>query len=182
MTIFQTLLRWASPFLILGAGIGVFLALGKQESPPRATVAAVEAVPVETAAVRLEEKGIDIVTDGVVVPIREVTLAAEVGGKIIMKSPSCESGEYVKEGTLLLQIDPRDYELDVERLQRELKQASLAIEEVDEEEFDCHHIDAKKLHLRVLYFFLDISDAILSILLENKSFEFMFLFVKVWAQ
>jgi len=133
MTIVRTLVRWAAPFLILGVGIGIFLALGKQSPPPRAPVTTVEAVPVETAAVLPEEKGIDISTDGVVVPIREVTLAAEVGGRIIMKSPACESGEYVKEGTLLLQIDPRDYELDVERLQREVKQASLAIEEVDEE-------------------------------------------------
>jgi multidrug efflux pump subunit AcrA (membrane-fusion protein) len=69
----------------------------------------------------------------VVVPLREVTLAAEVGGRVLTKSKACNEGQFVKAGTLLFEIDPRDYELDVDRLEREFKQAGLAIEELDEE-------------------------------------------------
>jgi multidrug efflux pump subunit AcrA (membrane-fusion protein) len=76
---------------------------------------------------------VDIEIDGVVVPLREVTLAAEVAGRVREKSPACKSGQYVTKGTLLLRIDPRDYELEVERLEREVQQASLSIEEIDEE-------------------------------------------------
>ncbi len=133
MTLFRTILHWTAPLLILGAGIAIFMALGKQPPPPRVESAADAAVPVQTAVVLPQEEGIDVVTDGVVVPIREVTLAAEVAGRVVMKSPACQAGEHVSKGTLLLQIDPRDYELDVERLEREVRQAALAIEEVDEE-------------------------------------------------
>jgi multidrug resistance efflux pump len=68
-----------------------------------------------------------------VVPLREVTLAAEVAGRVRHKAPACNEGQFVKAGTLLFEIDPRDYELDVERLERELKQSGLAIEEIDAE-------------------------------------------------
>jgi multidrug efflux pump subunit AcrA (membrane-fusion protein) len=121
MTLFRTILHWTAPLLILGAGITIFMALGKQPPPPRVESAADAAVPVQTAVVLPQEEGIDVVTDGVVVPIREVTLAAEVAGRVVMKSPACQAGEHVTKGTLLLQIDPRDYELDVERLEREVR-------------------------------------------------------------
>ncbi len=133
MTILRTILHWIAPLLILGVGVGIFMALGKQPPPPRKEEAAVGAVSVRTAVVLSEDEGIDVAADGVVVPIREVSLAAEVGGRVIMKSAVCQAGEHVKKGTMLLQIDPRDYELEVDRLERELAQAGLAIEEIDEE-------------------------------------------------
>jgi multidrug efflux pump subunit AcrA (membrane-fusion protein) len=133
MKFFRSILGWLTPLAVLGAGIGIFLALGKQPPPERKPVDAQAAVPVRTAPVLVEEAGVDVETDGVVVPVREVTLAAEVGGRVMLKSAACNEGEFVTKGTLLLQIDPRDYELDVARLEREQTQAALAIEEIDEE-------------------------------------------------
>lgn len=133
MTILRTILHWIAPVLILVVGVAIFMALGKQPPPPRVDSAAEAAVTVQTAVVLPEDEGIDVVTDGVVVPIREVTLAAEVPGRVVMKSPACQAGEHVTKGTLLLQIDPRDYEFDVEQLERELRQAAFAIEEAEEE-------------------------------------------------
>jgi hypothetical protein len=85
MTILRTILRWIAPLLILGVGVGIFMTLGKQPPPPRKEAAAVGAVSVRTAVVLSEEEGIDVAADGVVVPIREVSLAAAVGGRVIMK-------------------------------------------------------------------------------------------------
>ena len=129
----QRLLGWIVPPLILGAAITDFLAMGSQPPPVRRSAEPPAAVPVRTAEVRRETGGLDIKADGVVVPLREVTLAAEVPGRIHQKSEACKAGRSVARGDLLFQIDPRDYELDVARLEREFTQSGLAIEEIDAE-------------------------------------------------
>jgi len=107
--------------------------LGGPKSPPRKESAPPRAVPVQTAAVERQDERIEIEADGVVVPLREITLAAEVSGRVLRKTEACNEGHVVTQGTVLFEIDPRDYELDVDRLEREHAQAGLAIEEVDEE-------------------------------------------------
>jgi multidrug efflux pump subunit AcrA (membrane-fusion protein) len=133
MSIVRTILGWIVPLAILGAGVAVFLLMGSQPPPERKQAEAAAATPVQTTGVVAETDGLTIEADGVVVPLREVTLAAEVAGRVLKKSTACNEGQFVKAGTLLFEIDPRDYELDVARLERELKQAGLAIEEIDEE-------------------------------------------------
>jgi len=107
--------------------------MGSQPLPPQKEQPPAVAVPVRTVAVDAVAEGLTIVSDGVVVPLREVTLAAEVAGRVAHKAASCNEGQMVDKGAVLLQIDARDYELDVQRLERELKQANLAIEEIDAE-------------------------------------------------
>jgi multidrug efflux pump subunit AcrA (membrane-fusion protein) len=133
MSVAKTTLGWIMPPVILGAGIAIFLSLGRQPPPARKPAAAVAAVAVRTVVAEPVTDGLTIDADGVVVPLREVTLAAEVAGRVRSKAEACNEGHVVKAGTVLIEIDPRDYELDVERLERELAQAALAIEEVDEE-------------------------------------------------
>ena len=133
MNVVRSLLGWVIPLVILGGGIAVFLHMGSQPPPARKESAAPAAVSVRTAEVEPVSGGLSIEADGVVVPLREVTLAAEVAGRVKHKAAACNEGQFVKAGTLLFEIDPRDYELDVERLERELKQSALAIEEIDAE-------------------------------------------------
>jgi len=133
MTSVRTLLGWITPLFILGAGIAAFTFMGSQPLPPQKEQPPAVAVPVRTVAVDAVAEGLTIVSDGVVVPLREVTLAAEVAGRVAHKAASCNEGQMVDKGAVLLQIDARDYELDVQRLERELKQANLAIEEIDAE-------------------------------------------------
>jgi len=133
MRILKTVLGWVLPMVILAAAIGGYVVLGGPKPPPRKDKEPTKAVPVRTAAVEPQSGGIDIEVDGVVVPLREITLAAEVPGRVLRKSEQCNEGQPVTKGTVLLEIDPRDYELDVSRLEKELTQAGLAIEEVDEE-------------------------------------------------
>lgn len=133
MKMFWTILGWIAPFLILGGGVAAFMAMGSQPPPPRTTNEAATVIAVKTIAATREPSVFQIDFDGVVVPLREVTLSAEVAGRIVKKTPDCQSGEFVEKGTLLLEIDTRDYELEVRRLKQELKQAVLSIEEIDEE-------------------------------------------------
>ena len=133
MNIVRSILGWIVPLAILGAGVAACLFMGSQPPPERKQADVAVATRVQTAAAAIETAGLTIEADGVVVPLREVTLAAEVGGRVRQKSVACNEGQFVKAGTLLFEIDPRDYELDVARLERELTQAGLAIEEIDEE-------------------------------------------------
>jgi len=133
MNIIRAILRWVLPLVILSAAVGGFLALGGPKPPPRKTSEEPVAVPVRTAAVETGDGRIEIEADGIVVPLREVTLAAEVSGRVLRKTDACNEGQLVKKGDVLFEIDPRDYELDVERLEREAAQARLMIAEIDEE-------------------------------------------------
>jgi len=129
----RQVIGWLTPLAILAAGIGAFQYLGTQPPPLRVDTGPAPAVPVRTVAVQARSEGVDIVADGVVVPLREVTLAAEVGGRVVEKADDCRAGHVVSKGTVLFRIDPRDYELEVDRLERELKQAGHSLEEIDEE-------------------------------------------------
>ena len=133
MNIVRAILGWIVPLVILGFGIAAFLFMGSQPPPARKSSDVSATTAVRTVEATPEVNGLTIEADGVVVPLREVTLAAEVGGRVLTKAKACNEGQFVKAGTLLFEINPRDYELDVDRLDREFKQAGLAIEELDEE-------------------------------------------------
>lgn len=133
MSLIGKVAGWVTPVVILGAGVAVFVAMGKQPPPARKEPTPAAAVTVRTVPVEPVENGLTIDADGVVVPLREVTLAAEVAGRVRTKAEACNEGNFVAAGTVLFEIDPRDYELDVQRLEREAAQAALAIEECDEE-------------------------------------------------
>ena len=133
MNIVRIVVGWLTPILILAAAVAVFRFLGSQPPPERKQADTPAAVPVRAVEAVRETGGLTIDLDGVVVPLREVTLAAEVPGRVLRKSEACKAGRFVTAGTPLFEIDPRDYEFEVARLEREAAQAALAIEEAAEE-------------------------------------------------
>lgn len=133
MNVARTIVGWLTPVLILAAGFAAFRFLGSQPPPERKQADKSVAAAVRAVEAVRETGGLTIELDGVVVPLREVTLAAEVAGRVLHKSEACKAGRYVTAGTALVAIDPRDYEFEVARLEREASQAGLAIEEAEEE-------------------------------------------------
>lgn len=116
--------------LALG-GLGFYL-MAPPEIPKQTP--AVEPPPlVETHIAAEHHDGISFLVDGVVVPFREIQLAAQVAGRVQHKSENCRIGRTVKKGDLLLRIEPDDYELEVRRLNEELSQADAMIKELDAE-------------------------------------------------
>ena len=95
----------------------------KVTGPPR-----VRTVPIEPWE---EELTLDI--DGSVVPFREVSVTAEVAGRIISKSDACRAGKYVKAGTLLYEINPVDFNLRKQQLTKQVRQAEINLHQVDVE-------------------------------------------------
>jgi RND family efflux transporter MFP subunit len=124
------------PPIILGVLVLVWMASGRQ--PP------VQAEPGEpTRMVRIIEAPlVDFVPQaegyGPVRPARVWSAVAQVAGRVVEIHPRLRDGEVLAERTLLLRLDPTDYELAIEQaraqlaeleLQERNAQASLLIEE-----------------------------------------------------
>lgn len=125
-------LRIAFSLLIVSAAVGVFFLLGRNETETRKPDRS--ALPnVETVIALDHQGGIQFDVDGLVVPFRQITLAAQVSGRILSKSPQCQIGRVVKAGDLLVTIDPKDSALEIRRLKEELRQADASIGELDAE-------------------------------------------------
>ncbi|AXS83038.1 efflux RND transporter periplasmic adaptor subunit [Marinobacter sp. Arc7-DN-1] len=115
--------------LTLIAGIAFVVIMVKLKQPPERTAEQLAATParlleVTPLTVRTEARGY-----GQVLPARSWKAVANVGGRIIWRSPELESGNLIPEGTRLLQIDPTRYELaeasakaDIAGLEAELRQ------------------------------------------------------------
>ncbi len=132
-SVFTELYQWLLPAAILGGGWAIFAYVSqKPPTPTREEVA--EAVPkVQVITIAEQTGGLNIDVDGLVVPFREIELAAEVAGNIMLQSEECRAGNHVSQGTLLFQIDDRDYQLEVRRLEHQLAQAETEIEELEVE-------------------------------------------------
>lgn len=108
--------RFIIPLVILAGGVvGMFALSGQRELEPKEQQP-VQAPLVSTVTAVEHDGTLDIEVDGVVVPYREITLSAEVDGRVIFKSDNCRAGRYVDKDTLLIEIDPRDYQLEARRL------------------------------------------------------------------
>jgi multidrug efflux pump subunit AcrA (membrane-fusion protein) len=112
------------PVLVTVIGVASFMLLGTQKpkqvsedpSDPRVQLVKMPIADVDTIRPFTGLETLDIAVSGTVVPYRQITLASEISGRVAFKSEDCRIGRYVHEGDLLFKIDPKDYQLDVERL------------------------------------------------------------------
>lgn len=88
---------------------------------------------VEVFAARAEKVQMVIEAYGTVKPREELLLVAEVRGQIVATDPTFEEGNFVTQGTRLIQIDPRTYELEVQRANVQIKQAQAEIKRLEQE-------------------------------------------------
>ncbi|MGL4593226.1 MAG: efflux RND transporter periplasmic adaptor subunit [Thermoguttaceae bacterium] len=116
------LFRLLAPLCIIGIGAGLaytFVALRKASDVREDTT---DRRPlVNTVRILPQLEGIDIETDGVVYPYKEIEIAAQVSGRIIEKAEQCRAGRFVREGMLLMVIDQTDYRLMREQVESDLQ-------------------------------------------------------------
>jgi multidrug efflux pump subunit AcrA (membrane-fusion protein) len=112
------------PVVFIAAGFGTYVVLGRQ-LPKKApvegmdTVSKLRRLPIVAVDKVLDSsslKTLDVSVTGTVVSYRQINLAAEVAGRIKVKSEACQIGRFVKRGDLLFELDSTDFELEVERL------------------------------------------------------------------
>lgn len=115
--------------VIVGLGVAGFFLLSSLAKPP-STRPSTSLIPqVKVQEVEAFAGQLDLEVSGLVVPFREIRVAAEVAGRITKKFPACEAGQYVSKGEPLLEIDKDDYQLDIKTTEAELEQAKRRIEE-----------------------------------------------------
>ncbi|MBW2435675.1 MAG: efflux RND transporter periplasmic adaptor subunit [Deltaproteobacteria bacterium] len=88
---------------------------------------------VEVFAARAEKVQMVIEAYGTVKPRDELLLVAEVRGQVTATDPTFEEGNFVTRGTRLIQIDPRTYELEVQRRDVQIKQDQAEIKRLEQE-------------------------------------------------
>ena len=136
------LINFVAPLALLAAAVSVFMALGTVEPPKRpdpdmSRNGRLQALsPIRIEPIKLldpTETPLFLSVDGTVVPFEEANVAAEVSGRIISKSEKCEAGGFVKQGEILMKIDPEDYQLEVQRLSQQKDQEYQRLQELDQE-------------------------------------------------
>jgi RND family efflux transporter MFP subunit len=118
----RKLVRNILPLLIIVFSIvlvGGLVAINKSKRPvlkeATARTIQVDAIPVDRVSLNLS-----VFSQGSVKPRTETTLVAEVSGKIVSVSPNFIAGGFFREGEMLLQIDPSDYQAGLKRAQANL--------------------------------------------------------------
>jgi RND family efflux transporter MFP subunit len=111
------------PVAILGLGMlgfAVLLSTGPRAEPRPPKVP----IPlVRVAEVVLRDVQLEVVTHGTVAPRTESDLVPEVSGPVVWASPSLVSGGFFDAGEALLRVDPRDYEVALERARANVARA-----------------------------------------------------------
>jgi multidrug efflux pump subunit AcrA (membrane-fusion protein) len=121
----QQLRQLLIPVLILAGGAGGYYWLAHWKEAPQRVVAPSLPPLVETQIAAAHSGSFPIRVHGVVVPYREVRIAAEVSGRIVKKNEAVRGGRFVAATTPLLTIDPEPYGLEIEKLDHEAKQSEL---------------------------------------------------------
>lgn len=94
---------------VIGTGVAVAVPFFNAKSEPDQTEPVAMAALVETVAAKKEDKTIVVQASGKVQPHRELTVFAEVKGRIIQQAHNLDPGGILKKNEIILKLDPRDY-------------------------------------------------------------------------
>jgi RND family efflux transporter MFP subunit len=109
--LFQVLLTLAA----LAVAVGIFMYFLKTK-PTAAQVEPVErSAMVEVQTLQPVDRRVTISAKGTVIPTRTVVVQSEVGGRVLKHNKRLVPGGRFKKGEVILRIDPRDYQLALER-------------------------------------------------------------------
>ena len=126
----KAILKFFLPFvvIILGwAGMQLFIGLKK---PPKKVEHEHLGVLVEAVEAHRVNHRVVISETGEVKARKEVAITPEVTGKVVWVSPGFERGRFVKKGQELFRIERINFEAEVAKREKELKDAELNLEEI----------------------------------------------------
>ena len=88
---------------------------------------------VEVFSAKSEDVQMLVESFGTVAPRESLNLVAQVRGPIVDLSPNFKEGGFIKNGTRLIQIDPRTYGLEVKRRKVQIKQSEAELKRLKQE-------------------------------------------------
>lgn len=127
------LLKIIIPVIVLVAGVAAAALIASSRSaPPRQAQAPVgplvDVMPAEVGEVEVRVTG-----HGEVVPKVAVDVVPQVAGRVVAAHPSLVAGGFFTAGEVLVVIDPRDYELAVDRSKAAVARATVTLEREEAE-------------------------------------------------
>ena len=131
----RSILNIVLPIIVLaGAVLGAWRMTQNKRQPvqrvPEKVIAKVVAPTIEP----LRNEHVRITGYGAARPRTQVKITPQVSGTVIEKSPNFLSGKYVSKGEVLCRIDQIDYELAVERVEKQIELLKAHLERVSQEE------------------------------------------------
>ncbi len=123
--------KWSIGLLVIAAVIAFAMIALRPEPEEQEVVASVPLV--ETAPFTVESGPLQVLGSGTVQAREEVTLGAEVSGRITYVSPSFREGGMVREGEVLFRIDASDYRNRVRSAQADVAAQEVAVLQAQEE-------------------------------------------------
>ncbi|MDH3599246.1 MAG: efflux RND transporter periplasmic adaptor subunit [Candidatus Tectomicrobia bacterium] len=111
-----------STLVLLAVGIGGMTALVRLRKPPERQSIEERAKLVRVMKVQQQELPLTLEGFGTVRSKTEWRVVPEVAGPLVQVSPYLRAGLHVQKGELLLEIDPRPYQLAVQRIQAQIEQ------------------------------------------------------------
>lgn len=110
------------------AALLIFLRSGPEEKPPEENIPLVQAEPLEIRSGNLMVQGA-----GTIRAREELTLSAEVPGKLVYVNPSLREGQSVARGATLFRIDTADYRNAVQTAQADVASQNVSVLQAREE-------------------------------------------------
>ncbi|PON18817.1 hypothetical protein C2W62_05940 [Candidatus Entotheonella serta] len=107
---------------LLAVGVGGMRFLISQRKPPPRQVTEVTGKLVRVMIVKPQEAPLIIEGFGTVQAKTEWSVVPEISGPVIQRSPYLRAGLHMRRGEVLFEIDPRPYELAVQRIQAQIAQ------------------------------------------------------------
>ena len=125
-------LKWILPLLILLIAVLGAMATVKSRKPPEKIPQTNLGLLVETIRVVRQSANAVVDATGTVEPLHEISLVAEVNGKLTGVTPRFVEGGFFRKGEKLLEIDPRDYRLAIQKAEAELARTRTALQTEEE--------------------------------------------------
>lgn len=121
-------LKLVLPPVVLVAGLAAAALLASSRSAPPRVEQPVFGPLVEVVEVVARAVAVEVTGHGQVGAQTTITLVPEVAGRVLGVSPSLVAGGFFDAGEPLVVIDPRDYELAVERARAAVARAAVTLE------------------------------------------------------
>lgn len=140
--------RFVFPGIILGVVV-LFAAIALKPSP-KTQENDDQARLVDVMILAKQNSAPEIIGYGRVSPKNTWQGIAEVKGKIIYRHPNLESGRLIPKGTLVLKIDPLEYQLKIAQAKANLNSSKVQLGRIDQEERNINaslNIEQQKLTL-----------------------------------
>jgi RND family efflux transporter MFP subunit len=138
----KTQLQILLVFVILGVGIGIGALLKYTRKAPARVEKEVVAPLVKVQPIHQQDIQMVVQGYGTVQPKVQAEVVPQVSGKVVAINPNFKNGGFVGVEETLITIDPRDYELAVQRAEAEVARAEVELDleraeaEVSRQEWD----------------------------------------------